>query len=870
MSDPYFDTQGNLACAGGEALRIVQKVQQLDGTFVDLTGRTIVFRVVTPGNVIAAGPFVATIDGERAVILVPGDATKALEDRTGLKPQLYMLVNGGRTDFLSRFATATITNGGPLVVGDDEPGESQLTWLEGRGTLIVSAQGAPGDGTVALEAAAAADAARIALVAQVDTALDVVDTQVNIKLAEVDTHIAAKDVQIDAAIAAANTAATSAPTDSWKFPVIAADFISGAPSILNYIPASMQKAVIAGTSIADLAPYINQALAHSNQISFDGLAILIKSSVQIKGRKRIFGCGSVVVGALPAGQPMFTTGVDENGDQYIGDLFIQDVRINSASTIFKFRMDAYLPRGFSVKAKNVLLDGQNRTAGTRAFDFRCVDFCAIESVVIRNFDMAICIEGYQGTGVASVTNGSSTVTIVSSTERVTTGILVNGTSIPADSVLTATATPNVFTLPANYTGATNAALPITFFSSKDSTQNQFDQVGIENVNSVGYIADCDLLTMRHVDSMSVGSGFVIGKDNFRVTLDRFHVERIGYDASWNNPTDIAAGKSVVGWGLYIQDNVNNTDILVLESSFFHNTEPTAAIGGIYRGRNTNGTRSNVKVENTFIEAQGTGLFASWKIIEAHSQLDWEGEWFANGNGVVLGESSLDTSSDFVIREPAARQRAGGYGNRSILPGTKAISLRKTSGTAPTVSEDPGNLTFGGNVINFVSRGHRLQFSATGEIYELVTLPAGWYTMFVTAAYNSGVVWASIRSDDLAQNYLQLQVNAPSTYEKPLRMVRYIGITGACRIGFRSSGAADLIVGSIGLFRGLYTDTGVPRGRWDAPPILDSKWPAASAFYEGEGFTRDYNGANSTLNVVHDCVRQTDSVGATTFAWKARA
>lgn len=579
-------------------------------------------------------------------------------------------------------------------------------------------------------------------------------------------------------------------TTAYRYPLSVPLYVQSRYHILNFIPTGLQGGVVSGANTTDLAPYIERALFSETKIEFGGLPILVKSSIRISSRRRIYMQGSrITAGMTVAGSPIFTTHVDENGDQYGADLRIFDGEVFGNTTFALFHMAAIRSVGFSVKAQNVLFDGIDRTLGSRVLDMRCCDFVELRSCNIRNYDMAICIQSFDG-------------------------------------------------------------------FERDSTQLKFDVVGIENVNSIGYVEDMDKVSFSHVDTMHCGSGLVFGRNNLRVTLKHFHAERIGWRADWKNDADVEAGFAVVGWGLYVKDNVNNGDITLDQCSFFHN-EAEAPIGGIYRGRNTNGTRSNVTVKETFIELPGvSGVSTVWKPLEAHGQLDWQGRLpFPAGNNVVLGDST-DNNTDIIINEGSSSAR--GDGNRSLLPGIKAINLRSVSGAAITVVEDDGATVIGGTPYNFLNQAHKATFAGTAELYEVVNLKVGWHTMFFTGNVASGIVFASVR-DDATQvnNFLQRQLNFQVNYEHPMRMPFFVSQAGNYRVGFRSSGgAASLLLGTIGLFRGHYIDQGVRRGAWDIPPV--AALPAASAFYEGTSL--------SVADAAHVCLRATGGA----YAWKQLA
>lgn len=613
-----------------------------------------------------------------------------------------------------------------------------------------------------------------------------VDEEVfNDTVAEIATDLVAQQEALDL-----KSPIDTTPNASYKYPVAIPLRAVSENHVLNFIPSNLHVNIVGGANTTDLAPYIERALFSEAKIDLGGLPMLVKTPIRIASRRRIYGRGSrITAEMINAGDAVFTTHVDENGDQYGADLRLYNMEIFGAATAVRFRITTPRSIGMSIKAFEVLFDGLVRAPGTKAIDMRCADFCELRSCNIRNYDMGFSFESLAGW-------------------------------------------------------------------ERDNTQNTLSVVGIENANSVGYIEDCDKFTARNVDTMFCGSGLVIGKDNLRVNLHQFHVERIGWRADWKNAADVAAGKSFPGWGLYIVDNVNNSDVTLDQCSFFHN-EAEAPIGGVYRGRNTNGTRSNVRMAQCFLELpSASGPSVTWKPLEAHGQLHWVGRFpFPAGNNVVLGDST-DNNTDIIIDEDSSSAR--GDGNRSMLPGTKAINLRSTSGAATAITEDDGTTIIGGTPYNFLNQAHKVTFSGIGERYEVVNLKVGWYTLFLTGNVASGIVFASVR-DDATQvdNFLQRQVNFQVNYEHPMRMPFFVSKNGAYRVGFRSSGgAAALLLGSMGLFRGHYIDQGVRSGAWDIPPVVSL--PAPSAFYEGTSF--------SVADAAHVCLRA--SGGA--YAWKQLA
>lgn len=644
----------------------------------------------------------------------------------------------------------------------------------------------------------------------------------------------------------------STPSTALRYPINIATAIGASNHILNFVPSNLHANIIAGTNTTDLAPYITTALAQGPSVDFGGLPILVKSPITVIARRYINFNGSILTAQLQNNNdPIFTTAVDTNGDQYSFDLRIDGGRINGPYTVFRARLAAYqtstgATAGLSLKATRMHFDGQTRAKGTRVLDARCVDFVAMRDCLIWNYDKAFHFEAISNvTLTASTTAGSTTLTLntLQANEKLTTGMFVTGAGISTATSVTRVS-DNQYTLSQAAT-ATGTGVSMIAYADRDNTQNVLETVYVYNCNQVGFISDSDKCFFTNVDAMNCGGGWYIGKDNIHIKMLHCHVEQVGFDSSWKNDTDIAANTAKFGWCWYVQDNVANNRIVLDQCDGFVNTT-TASIGGLYRGRQV-GVISDVQCRNCFFELPRTQNPA-WIPMEIHGQFNWYGRWHYTQQGnLILGDLN-DGFTDIIIDEGTTQTK--GNGAKSLLPGDKAINLRSTTGVAATITEDTTQ--------KFINNGHLITWSNVGELYETLNLAQGWHTMYISGIRQSGVVFASVR-DDAGNNLVRTQVDFQTNYERPMRIPFFVAIAGNYKAGIRTpSGAGAFIMGSIAVTRGFYSLPMTPRRQWDVPPTLSL--PTASATYEGQMI--NVTAANSdTLTYI--CLRSSSN----TFAWK---
>lgn len=160
-SGALFDRFGSFRIAAGVEAQPVFGIVDKSGAVSDLTGRSIVWRFLDVHNVVVGTPIAASVNGATATFALTGPLTEALRTGGVTGFEISMLTATGRT-VLHRGA-ATIEDAAPFLAGvAGAPGTDSLTILAAAGTLIISAQGAPGSSTEALAAAALANAAAAA------------------------------------------------------------------------------------------------------------------------------------------------------------------------------------------------------------------------------------------------------------------------------------------------------------------------------------------------------------------------------------------------------------------------------------------------------------------------------------------------------------------------------------------------------------------------------------------------------------------------------------------------------------------------------------------------------------------------------------
>ena len=206
-----FDSTGSFSCAAGAAARVIFGIVDANQAPSDLTGRTLVWRFLDWRNEAVGATIAGTVAGTTASFDFSGAATEALRDLRVAYCEIAMLTATGRV-VLHRGA-ATIDDGAPFLIGvAGAPAIDSLTALAGAGTLIISAQGAPGSSTEAIAAAALANTAAGTAQAKAtlaDTAAAIASTAAADSVAKTALAVIATTNAV-----AATTAATAATADS--------------------------------------------------------------------------------------------------------------------------------------------------------------------------------------------------------------------------------------------------------------------------------------------------------------------------------------------------------------------------------------------------------------------------------------------------------------------------------------------------------------------------------------------------------------------------------------------------------------------------------------------------------------------------------
>lgn len=157
-SGALFDRFGSFRIAAGVEAQPVFGIVDKSGAVSDLTGRSIVWRFLDEHNVVVGTPIAASVNGATATFAFTGALTESLRTGGVAGFEIAMLTANGRV-VLHRGA-ASIDDAAPFLGGvAGAPGTDSLTVLAAAGTLIISAQGAPGSSTEALAAAALANTA---------------------------------------------------------------------------------------------------------------------------------------------------------------------------------------------------------------------------------------------------------------------------------------------------------------------------------------------------------------------------------------------------------------------------------------------------------------------------------------------------------------------------------------------------------------------------------------------------------------------------------------------------------------------------------------------------------------------------------------
>lgn len=160
-SGALFDRFGSFRIAAGVEAQPVFGIVDKSGAVSDLTGRSILWRFLDAHNVVVGTPIAATVNGATATFAFTGALTESLRTGGVAGFEIAMLTATGRV-VLHRGA-ASIDDAAPFLGGvAGAPGTDSLTILAATGTLIISAQGAPGSSTEALAAAALANGAAAA------------------------------------------------------------------------------------------------------------------------------------------------------------------------------------------------------------------------------------------------------------------------------------------------------------------------------------------------------------------------------------------------------------------------------------------------------------------------------------------------------------------------------------------------------------------------------------------------------------------------------------------------------------------------------------------------------------------------------------
>lgn len=622
-------------------------------------------------------------------------------------------------------------------------------------------------------------------------------------------------------------------------------------SILNYVTDPIVKAaLLAGTNTADCAGYIEAALLANRVTDLNGLTLKVSRTIRVAGTRQLFYNGATIdaTGMTNPDAPVFEAGYTQAGLQLGATLLNYYGRVLARGSVFRFRAERYDPNlGMGVKALGMTLgySSDTRRAGSRAFDCRLVDFVEVRGCNIYNLDKAFHFEGISGTADVT-TNGTANVTIANSTVPLTAGMVVSRSGIPVGTKILTVNGGGSYTLTASAT--TSATSSASVYAERACTQILLDENYVGEVNQVGYIAQCDKITVRNTDAMGCGGGWLIGLGNYAVKFEQAHVEAVGQGNSYQNAADIAAGTAKFGWAFYPVDG-NTTEGLEFLQCSAYRTTGSAAIGGFYTPRNT-------RVTVTIMRLCRVEESTSWIPIEFHGAAQWLDKPFPSlKNNIVLGDRD-DNFTDIVVNEGAFNPK----GFHSLLPGMKAINLRQfyqTGGGTCVIDDDPGNLVAGGTTIDFLSRAHRLTFSGVAEQYELMDLQVGYYTLFLSGMLVSGTVFASVRDNTAtpgdSRNFLQRQFNYQTSFERPLRMPFFVDQAGTYRVGIRAGGGTNVaLISKIGLFRGFYAAGGMERPAWTVPPV--TSLPTASSRYEGDIVTLSGNAY---------CCTNTSG----TYAWK---
>jgi len=596
--------------------------------------------------------------------------------------------------------------------------------------------------------------------------------------------------------------------------ILAAAIANKAPNILNFIPENLHSAIRDGTNTTDLSSYVNTALATSPKaIDLCGLTILVKQPIEMLGLCSIvFNGGTIKAQMTTATDPIFRPlTVDSGAAQVVTLTLLGFGIVRGPHTAVSFKLTGGISNsGLKLVSHDIAYVGYNstseyRTAGTKAFDLEMVDFVTVRGGSVFQYDKVMHVTG----------------------------------NAAGDAI-----------------GRTN-------------TQILVDNLAVMECNQVFYGDSMSNCEFKQFDASHVGGGFVIGNN---VTNVNFHQPVCAIFAEFadrKNDTDIAAGTAKYGYAFYIKDNSKIKGLEVNKPSFNPSTNTTAGsgstapgtpVGGIYVGR-TSGSVIHAGI--TFRDGGYTTITPSngnYKWLENHGRMVFDGYW-----PTQTGSSSITTASgdfldqyvDLVVYDKASR-----CSGQNLLPGTKAINLRQKTGSGTVaVTEETTN--------NYVSRGHTVTFTAssTTQLYELLQLEPGWYTYVISAYYDPAFtnnIYASVFKDSdnsiISRTGLRFPI-VTSTHETFFHLPIGITESGLYRVGFQCSINGAAVVGSMGFFRGFYPSCDIPRGGWDFPPILDSNFPTASAFWEGRAVTRDYGGSGSD-NTVEVAVRTTSG-----HAWK---
>jgi hypothetical protein len=588
---------------------------------------------------------------------------------------------------------------------------------------------------------------------------------------------------------------TSTASLAVEYDLNPSEFLKAAKPLIKLVPPSLRAQLLAGSSgvsAPDFCPYIQKGLELYRVVDLQGLQVNCKTGLKISGfQVLMMNGGRLWANLTDQGEAVFSPKTVAAGQPIVIQFYLQGFgSITGSATVFSMKQAYVVGNGISFKMNNIVSNGLTRRLGTRWIDAELVDFVQITNSTYSNYDQAFR-----------------------------------------------------FSVPPR--------------SSRANTQIVLDGIGGRGVNSVGYI-DNTLLARINIDAASVGGGIVIGPNNGQLVFDRTHIESVAFNAGYVNLSDEAASYSKYGWGIYILDgNSQQGEIIFNSGSVFGGVTAVggsrAALGGIYIGKNDNGTtRPGVTFRDFYIAPTSPGV-TQWIPLEAHYNFRWEGKWISSAqSGVRIGNSGRrdfsigDLFLDAVIDEGQYSRR----GTKNLLPGTKFSNLTETNEIGTVSVDDLDSTRFDG------AQKVTFKTSSSAERYRTVSLGIGWHTFLISGDSSSSHVFASVRSNKndiiMRKSFLNNSTLYPITFHMPV----YIPANGDYRIGIQAASNGSAIIDEIGFVKGLWPGD-VPAGAWTYPPVLTL--PACSARYEGRGLTLI---GKSDDNHVSICVNSTGG-----YVWK---